>query len=84
MLINIHDSHLEKVGFLDSESPGAPGFFNDVEHHYLAEGASTFTFSVNNKGLVHFSYERYLENQIRNNIDFDGTPIILQFKNKSE
>ena len=43
-----------------------------------------FTFSVNNKGLVHFSYERYLENQIRNNIDFDGTPIILQFKNKRE
>ena len=43
-----------------------------------------FTFSVNNKGLVHFSYERYLENQIRNNIDFDGTPIMLQFKNKSE
>ena len=43
-----------------------------------------FTFSVNNKGLVHFSYERYLENQIRNNIDFDGTPIILQFNNKSE
>ena len=43
-----------------------------------------FNFSVNNKGLVHFSYERYLENQIRNNIDFDGTPIILQFKNKSE
>ena len=41
-------------------------------------------FSVNNKGLVHFSYDRYLENQIRNNIDFDGTPIILQFKNKSE
>lgn len=43
-----------------------------------------FTFSVNNKGLVHFSYERYLENQIRNNIDFDGTPIMLQFKNKNE
>lgn len=43
-----------------------------------------FNFSVNNKGLVHFSYERYLENQIRNNIDFDGTPIILQFKNKNE
>ena len=43
-----------------------------------------FTFSVNNKGLVHFSYERYLENQIRDNIDFDGTPIILQFKNKND
>jgi len=43
-----------------------------------------FTLQVNDKGLVHFSYERYLENQIRNNIDFDGTPIILQFKNKSD
>ena len=43
-----------------------------------------FTFSVNSKGLVHFSYERYLENQIRENIDLDGTPIILQFKNKNE
>ncbi len=43
-----------------------------------------FTFSVNDKGLVHFSYERYLENQIRANIDFDGTPIMLQFKNKND
>lgn len=43
-----------------------------------------FTFQVNNKGLVHFSYERYLENKIRENFDFTGTPIILQFKNKSE
>ena len=43
-----------------------------------------FTFSVNNKGLVHFSYERYLENQIRNNIDLTGTPIILKFTNKGD
>ena len=42
-----------------------------------------FTFRVNNKGLVHFSYERYLENKIRENFDFEGTPIILQFKNRS-
>ena len=43
-----------------------------------------FTFQVNNKRLVHFSYERYLENKIRENFDFTGTPIMLQFKNKSE
>lgn len=43
-----------------------------------------FTFKVNNKGLVHFSYERYLENKIRENFDLKGTPIILQFKNKLE
>ena len=42
-----------------------------------------FTFRVNNKGLVHFSYERYLENKIRENFDFEGTPIILQFKNRN-
>ena len=43
-----------------------------------------FAFQVNNKGLIHFSYERYLENQLRNNIDLTGTPIILQFKNKGD
>ena len=41
-----------------------------------------FTFRCNDKGLVHFSYERYLENQIRANFDLTGTPIILQFKNR--
>lgn len=42
-----------------------------------------FTFRVNNKGLVHFSYERYLENKIRENFNYEGTPIILQFKNRN-
>ena len=42
------------------------------------------TFHVNNKGLVHFSYERYLENKIRENFDFEGTPIEFQFKNRNE
>lgn len=43
-----------------------------------------FDIEVNSKGLIHFSYQRYLENKIRQNIDFSGTPIILQFKNKGE
>ena len=43
-----------------------------------------FDIEVNNKGLIHFSYERYLENRIRANIDFMGTPIKLYFKNKGE
>ena len=43
-----------------------------------------FTFRVNSKGLVHFSYERYLENKIRENFDFTGTPIVLQFKNRKD
>ena len=43
-----------------------------------------FTFHVNNKNLVHFSYERYLENKLRESFELEGTPIILQFKNKDE
>ena len=43
-----------------------------------------FTFHVNNKGLVHFSYYRYLENKIRESFDFTGTPIVLTFKNRGE
>ena len=42
-----------------------------------------FTFRVNNKGLVHFSYERYLINKLRENFDFTGTPIEIKFKNRS-
>ncbi len=44
----------------------------------------TFNISVNSKGLIHFSYKRYLENKIRENFDFEGTPIVLNFKNKGE
>ena len=43
-----------------------------------------FTFQVNNKRLIHFSYERYLENKLRENFDLTGTPIMLQFKTKNE
>ena len=44
----------------------------------------TFDIQVNSKGLIHFSYERYLENKLREAFDFSGTPIVLQFKNKGE
>lgn len=35
----------------------------------------TFVFFVNDVKYMHFSYQRYLENQIRSAIDFEGTPI---------
>ena len=44
----------------------------------------TFNIQVNSKGLIHFSYKRYLENKLRENFDFEGTPIVLRFKNKGE
>ena len=40
----------------------------------------TFLFTVDKPWLVHFSYERYLENQIRTNFGFDHTHLKLVFK----
>jgi GTP-binding protein len=39
----------------------------------------TFTFRINDARLIHFSYQRYLENQIRDVFGFTGTPIRLIF-----
>lgn len=41
-----------------------------------------FLLFVNDKDLFHFSYIRYIENQIRETYPFDGTPIILDLKNR--
>lgn len=43
-----------------------------------------FEFMINDKNLIHFSYERYLENQIRDNFDFTGTPIEFKFTPKGD
>ena len=42
----------------------------------------TFTFFVNEPSYLHFSYYRYLENQIRKNFDFFGTPIKFEFRKR--
>jgi GTP-binding protein len=42
----------------------------------------TFVFFVNDTRLVHFSYERYLENQIRRRYGYLGTPLKLVFRSR--
>ena len=37
---------------------------------------------VNNDELVHFSYERYLENRLRELYPFEGTPVRLFFRSR--
>jgi len=44
----------------------------------------TFAIFVNDEEIVHFSYDRYLENQIRQHFGFEGTPIRLVYKSKKE
>lgn len=40
---------------------------------------ATFVVQVNDPELVHFSYKRYLENELRRNFGFRGTPLRLIF-----
>ena len=42
----------------------------------------TFAIFVNEPKYIHFSYLRYLENQIRKNFDFFGTPIKFEFRKR--
>ncbi|MBI2864770.1 MAG: ribosome biogenesis GTPase Der [Chloroflexi bacterium] len=44
----------------------------------------TFVFFVNDPKLLHFSYQRYLENKLREAFGFEGTPIKLIFKPREE
>ncbi|MBI2979897.1 MAG: hypothetical protein HYY41_03615 [Chloroflexi bacterium] len=44
----------------------------------------TFVFFVNDAKLMHFSYQRYLENKLRQAFGFVGTPLRLVFKVKGE
>ena len=44
----------------------------------------TFVLFVNSTDLLHFSYERFLENTLRKNFDFSGTPIKIVTREKGE
>jgi GTP-binding protein len=69
-----------------------------VEHHYprskrgkrlkiyyasqVGVDPPTFVFHVNDPELLHFTYARYLENQIRAEYPFTGTPLRLSFRKR--
>ncbi len=44
----------------------------------------TFIFFVNDPELMHFSYRRYLENQLRKNFGFEGSPIRIIMRKRDE
>ncbi len=48
----------------------------------VAVGPPTFVIFVNDPELIHFSYRRYLENRIRDEYGFLGTPIKLIFRQR--
>ena len=44
----------------------------------------TFVIFVNDKNLMHFSYTRYIENQIREAFGFKGTPLRFIIRERKE
>jgi GTP-binding protein len=42
----------------------------------------TFVLSLNHPGDLHFSYKRYLENQLRAEFSFEGAPIVLKTRHR--
>ena len=64
-----------------------PGKMSALKFYYTTQvgvAPPTFVFFVNKPELVHFTYRRYLENQLREYYPFEGTPIKLIFKPRSE
>ena len=49
-----------------------------------ATGPPSFTFYVNRADMVHFGYQRYLENAIRDAYGFEGSPLRMRFKRRGE
>ncbi len=55
--------------------------------YYMTQASAkppTFVFFVNNRELFHFSYQRYLENQIREQFGMEGTPIRLIVRERGD
>ena len=48
----------------------------------VAVAPPTIVFFVNDRELVHFSYERYIENQLRRQEPFVGTTVRLVFRSE--
>ncbi|HAF16716.1 MAG TPA: ribosome biogenesis GTPase Der, partial [Peptococcaceae bacterium] len=73
------NSWLSETLFLNPPPSGKGG----LKVFYVTQVAvrpPVFVFFVNNTKLVHFSYKRYLENQLREAYGFEGTPVRLKFK----
>ena len=72
---------------IDAYQMNLPSFFNGgkLKIYYATQVGvcpPTFAIFVNDKNYLHFSYKRYLENQIRKNFDFFATPIKLEFRRR--
>ncbi|MEG0283761.1 MAG: ribosome biogenesis GTPase Der [Erysipelotrichales bacterium] len=71
----------------DAQTMNQPPIFNSgrVRIYYASQVAvapPTFVLFVNDLKHMHFSYQRYIENQLRDSFDFEGTPIKILLRNR--
>jgi GTPase len=59
---------------------GPPKIFYATQ---VAVAPPTFVFFARHAGQIHFSYKRFLENQLRDQFGFDGTPLRLFFRERA-
>ena len=80
MLNELLNSAMEKV-----QPPSDKG--KRLKIYYMTQSAvapPTFVFFCNNAELFHFSYQRYLENCIRETFGFRGTPVRIVVKQRGD
>lgn len=94
MAMHVYGERLKRVGTGDLNRmlrdavarhppPAKPNSW--VKFYYATQvdvAPPRFVFFCNRPKNVHFSYKRYLENEIRENWEFTGTPIILHFRSR--
>lgn len=80
-------SHLLNDILHEATQINPPSFFNQgkAKFYYLKQTATKcpeFICLVNDPKFIHFSYERYLKNQLRLNLELSGIPLKIIFKKK--
>jgi GTP-binding protein len=72
--------------FLKHETLARGGLPSDVKIRYIAQvkvDPPTFVMFSNKVKKLHFSFERFIENRIRERFPFPGTPIIIKQRLKN-
>lgn len=86
--LRVTTSELNRVVRAASEKhPPAPKGNKRLKIFYTTQVRTdppTILFHINDKDLLHFSYRRYLENQLREAYPFPGTPIRLSFRERKQ
>ena len=70
---------------VDFERASSPGYKMRIQYlTQVAVSPPTFVAFTNRSGKLHFSYQRFLENQIRRSFGFEGTPIWIKARGKEK